>query len=266
MRLTNQMTQYPHRRCVLADVDGSILDADGIIPEGLRELIQRTPQVHWVLATGRSHSSVLATGLMEIIRPDTPHIFDGGSTIATADGTLVRTQCLSQMERRSFLDNLENYEAEYIYAGHSLGGGTCWVSERAKPVSFPTRYCTSSFADFRDEVAARNITKFSMRGVHASSITPDLHSVSHSSIVDVLPAGVDKAVAAKYVLDLLGVSPLDAAFVFNDSNDLPVVTLPEFQAMTRIKVGPEISWALHDHNPARPEDVARVLTPYLAVV
>ena len=265
MRIADLMSPAQHRKCVLADVDGSILTADGRIPNNLRELIRRTPNVHWVLATGRSHSSARATGLLDILRPDTPHIFDGGSTIATAEGKLVRTLYLSQRERRTVLNDVAKYDAEYIYAGHPLGGGTCWTSERAKSVSFPTQRRTDSFPAFQEAIADQYVTKFSMRGANASSIAPDLNTISHSDIIDILPAGVNKAEAAEYVLDLLGFAPADVAFVFNDSNDLPVVTLPAFQTMTRIKVGPKVPWARHDHNPAAPEDVAEELAPYLAI-
>ena len=60
-------------------------------------------------------------------------------------------------------------------------------------------------------------------------------------------------------MKILKISPREAAFVFNDKNDLPLVTHPLLQDITKIKVGSYLPEIKADYEVVSPYEVADVI-------
>jgi hypothetical protein len=63
---------------------------------------------------------------------------------------------------------------------------------------------------------------------------------------------------------MLGVSPSETAFVFNDFNDLSVLEHPELSQIVKLKVGDLLPDVAADYELESPYDVARVLKDLLS--
>ena len=74
----------------------------------------------------------------------------------------------------------------------------------------------------------------------------------NDTYIDVTTAGVHKGSAVVDVLAMLGVSPAETAFVFNDFNDLPVLKHPELSQIVKIKVGDLLPDVAADYALAKP--------------
>ena len=58
----------------------------------------------------------------------------------------------------------------------------------------------------------------------------------------------------------LGLDASETVFIFNDSNDLPIVNHPELSSVIKIKVGDYLPSISADYHVATPYDVADVLS------
>jgi hydroxymethylpyrimidine pyrophosphatase-like HAD family hydrolase len=95
------------------------------------------------------------------------------------------------------------------------------------------------------------------------SLPPSLNCLCNGCVVDLTPFGVDKGTGVKFVLDMLQIDPCDAAFVFNDENDLPVLSSSSLNGIVTVKVGAQLPHVCADYKVSTPSDVADVLRELL---
>ena len=81
-------------RLVATDVDGTLLDHHGVLPEGRAEAVRAliTAGIPVVLATGKLWTSVRT--LVDTLGLDGPHVACNGSVVFSADGTLLARHLL----------------------------------------------------------------------------------------------------------------------------------------------------------------------------
>lgn len=221
----------PHIRLVVADMDGTFLDADQHIPDGSRDLIQRLKDAGIIFcpASGRQYGRLAA--MFDGHSDGMPFIADNG-TLIMRDGeelgstTLPRETVVEAVKKvRSAGEDgilgvvLSGKEASYIetekapfteechkyYSGVKVVDDLLGVDDEIMKV-----------ACFDYERAADRLYPL-MSGLNSQVVLSAWHWV------DVMPEGANKGLATKTLQSRLGISP-DETIAFGDyHNDLEML-------------------------------------------
>lgn len=251
-------------KAVIMDKDGSTIVSPNILPDELGELIQQNQHIHWVMATGRSLCNVLKSPMVELLNPEVPQIIEGGARVVNLNGECLQVSHLQTHEIEHFLKVVDLDALHYLFYSVDEGGGFMYSNNleywQKQIMVLRTTDDLSEFIAWFDEIKP---AKLSVR-VKRNIDLPGVNWTQNDSYIDVTTAGVHKGSAVLDVLAMLGVSPSETAFVFNDFNDLSVLEHPELSQIVKLKVGDLLPDVAADYELESPYDVARVLKGLLS--
>jgi hydroxymethylpyrimidine pyrophosphatase-like HAD family hydrolase len=249
-------------KAVIMDGDGSTITHDGILPDNLRDLIINNPQIKWIMATGRSLDLLRRLPIIDHLSRDVPHIVDGGGRLVLHSGESVIDHFLTSQEINSLFDQLELEKIDFLYSYldeersyiYSQNGLDHW-SNRPQ---FATAKATNEIGEYRQWLLTNPPTKIFMRINTEISLT-GINWHQNEFNIDVTAKDVTKGSSCYKLLEMLGLTPKETAFVFNDRNDLPLIEHPELQDIITIKVGDYLPETEANYHVATPHDVADVI-------
>ena len=252
-------------KAVLMDGDGSTITHDGVLPQNLQQVIRANPQIKWIMATGRSLDLLHRTPIVPFLSPEVPHIVDGGSRLMKISGEVVHEQRISVPELQVFFQQLPLDKIIFLYYFLDDDKRYFYAADLSKwndNSLFATATRTADIHEFKSFTAANPPAKIFVR-VSEQIHLHGVHWNQNELNIDLTAHGVNKGSACRHLLDLLGLTPADVAFVFNDKNDLPVLLHHELQEIVKIKVGNYLPDVSADFVVGTPYEVAEVLTKLL---
>ena len=255
-------------KAIIMDGDGSSITHDGILPDNLRDLMQANPQIHWIMATGRSLDLLRHLPIIDYLSPDVPHILDGGSRLTKTNGESLLDFFISPAELESFFAQLDLTQIDFLYYYLDEQRSYLYSQQLELWQNRPmfTRAIThDNITEYRQIALANPPTKIFMR-VKEFFELHDLTWHNNEKNIDFTAHGVNKGSTCLRLLETLQIKPEQAAFVFNDRNDLPLVLHPELAQITTIKVGDYLPEINATHHVATPYDVAEVLEKLIAEI
>lgn len=223
--MTNNGTFAP--RLVALDIDGTLVDANGVLPEDLRNLVHdlAASGMPVVLSTGRSWVST-APVFDALDLPPGPAVVSNGAMVVSYPPlqvlheerfdpapTLTRVQQLLPQARVAVQDGLDWRVSEFFPDGE-LDGEVhveTWDELASRPVS---RIVIRDPEGTEDEF----LSKVADLGLHEVA-----YFVGWSAWLDIAPQGVDKAHGLQRVIDPLGLSPTDVLAIGDGRNDIEML-------------------------------------------
>lgn len=214
-------------RLVALDIDGTLVDGDGRMPEAIRRAVGRvvdsgTPVV---LSTGRSW---LAT------QPVFDHLGLPDGWAVSSNGAMVLKYAPLDIvfeERFDPAPMIAQVTELVPEARIGVQDGLHWRVSRA----FPDGELMGDVAVVPlDDLASRPVSRIVIRDPDSSDEdflarigTLGLHEVSYfvgwSAWLDIAPQGVDKAHGLQRVVDALGVAPADVLAIGDGNNDIEML-------------------------------------------
>lgn len=250
-------------KIIIMDLDGSILNPDGSIPENLQQLIKRSKNNYWSICTGRSYATTVMTGISKQIPMHALHVFDGGGLISSLSGHIYKTYFLSEKDKDSFINffNANIDLIEYVFSSCDLTGGV--VYSKISNLDFPAIGYVSNLSDYASLIYGNKLTKISIRMKNEFdrnnfSMAGCNFNISTKNI-DITSINTNKGSAVCEVLKNLNYKSEDVIFVFNDYNDLPVINHPDLSDITKIRVGNSVDIA-SEYSVDSQDDVAEILS------
>lgn len=252
------------RKCVLMDLDGSTPIDSITVARSLVDLIQHNPDVHWVMVTGRSYASAIATEYGKLLCGNSLHVFDGGAMIATLEGLVLHRSVMSKSDIERLHVHLQADFGSYVFGSSGTGSG--FVCSTDTSIEFPqvSRF-TESLSTFMHWALSESVQKISVSGIDPAGIPEQLNHCKSGPVLDFLPPGISKASGVQNVLSMLAIRPQEAAFVFNDQNDLAVIEDPSLRGIYLIKVGEELPQIPAHARVNTPNDVSTLLSDWLSI-
>jgi hypothetical protein len=225
-------------RLVVADLDGTLLDGDGRLPEGTTEVIRalRERGVAFAPASGRQHATIAR--LFDEVLDGLDVIAENGAYV-TRDGVEVAAHTLDPEWVRSVLRFCRDLSARGADLGVVLcGKESAWV-ERTDDVFLreAERYyvrlaTTADLTAVRDGVFKLAVHDFGdPTAFTAPALTdfcdPQPVVVSGRHWVDVMGSGVDKGLAVRDLQGALGVTPAQTMAFGDYLNDVEMLDAAE---------------------------------------
>jgi HAD superfamily hydrolase (TIGR01484 family) len=216
-------------RLVALDIDGTIVDHDGVMPEEVRVGIRRVVDagVPVVLATGRAwHGTQPIVDLLDL--PAGPSISSNGAVVVNYPPLdIVRARTFDPSE---VIARVEEFApgtliaVEEIGRGYRLSGpfphgdltGEMVIEDVAQLSSRPVTRVILRDPDASDQDFIRLAEHLGLHGV--------TYFVGWSAWLDIAPEGADKASALADVAVELGVSPADVLALGDGRNDIEMLT------------------------------------------
>lgn len=255
----------PKIKAVFMDKDGSTIVAPNILPENLAGLMSGHSDIHWIMATGRSFCNVLKSPMAKILPLKSLHIVEGGARIMNLSGECAVCNPLTNHELEHFFEIVPLEQLHYLFYAVDDVGGFVYSTELDKwQDKLAIVRETSSLNEFRNWFKEVHPAKLSVR-VKQDIELPGLNWTQNDNYVDVTRAGVHKGSAIVDMLKILGITPAEAVFVFNDFNDLSVIEHQQLKELTTIKVGDLLPETPADYHVETPYDVAGILKQLLGV-
>lgn len=229
------------RKVLLSDLDGTLLGPDHRLGARTVAAVRAAAAAGWTfcLATGR-----MPAGTLPVARElgvGCPLVCLGGSFVVDADGGQVFSRTLPAVTAEGVLSTIE---ALWPRMEPSFFAGWDWfVSDPAGPAVQREQRIVDARATGADlhELIVRSVLPnkiFCSRsaGFAGESLKmaqelarrfPDVHVVRSASglMVEVVPAGVDKAAGARALLAHLGASAADAVAFGDDENDVALLRM-----------------------------------------
>lgn len=248
-------------KAIIMDGDGSSITHDGILPDNLRDLMVASPQINWIMATGRSLDLLRHLPIIHYLSPDIPHILDGGSRLNKITGECLQDFFISPEEIECFFAQLDLSQIDFLYYYLDEQRSYLFSQQLELWQERPMFIKSTKFNDITkyQQITLENPpTKVFMR-VKEYFELQNLTWHNNEKNIDFTAHGVDKGSSCLKLLETLQIKPYEAVFVFNDRNDLPLVLHPELQQITTIKVGDYLPEVNSTYHVATPYDVADVL-------
>lgn len=256
-------------KAVIMDGDGSTLTSDNLLPNNLKEVIIQNPQIKWIMATGRSLELLRKTPIYNYLSLDVPHIVDGGSCLMFLHGKYKTRHLINPEYIEIFFNKLVLEKTNFIYYSPDGKNSYAYSIEENFQNTFKFRdkkvnYC-SRIEQFREWINSYPPSKI-LLNIKDKFDLEGLYYHQNENNFDITAHNINKGSACVELLKELNLHPNEVAFVFNDKNDLPIVTHPLLQEITKIKVGdylPEVSAHYHI---ATPHEVASILQQLISKI
>jgi hydroxymethylpyrimidine pyrophosphatase-like HAD family hydrolase len=216
-------------KLVALDVDGTVVDHDGTLPEPVREAVgQLLDQgVRVVLATGRSWHG--AVPVFEQLRlPPGPTVCSNGAVIVTHPPTEVvrsvtfdATEVVTKVLQRqpNTLVAVEEVGRGYRVSGDFPGGdlsGELIISDVAEMIAEPVTRVILRDPSSTDEDFVRMAAEL---GLHGCS-----YFIGFSAWLDLVPEGVDKSSGLAEVAADMGIDRSEVLALGDGRNDIEMLT------------------------------------------
>lgn len=249
-------------KAIIMDGDGSTITHDNKLPDNLRDLICANQQLKWIMATGRSMDLLKVTPIYDYLSDDIYHIVDGGSCLMYKSGDIHKQHLLIDEEIDALFSKLRLESTNWLY--HSPDGKKAFVytnqdklKEKAHNISnFVT--VTDSILEYRDYLRKFPTGKIFLNVSEEFDLS-GIHYQRNENNFDITRHGIHKGSAFIDMLIDLGLDASETVFIFNDSNDLPIVNHHELSKVIKIKVGNYLPDISADYHVATPYDVADIL-------
>ena len=221
-------------KLVAADVDGTLVDSQKRIPEGLPEAVRklRAHGIRFVIASGRQYYNVLKT--FDAMKDDVDILSDNGSMLLDRDGPYFTSPlapddvaavraAVAHMPAVSVL--LAGVRAAYMRAATPLCASEV-VKFYERLIIAPDAFrraeedVVCKIALFDDESSAKNLAP--VMAPFADHLTPNL---SGDHWLDIMNPGVDKASGLRILLDRFGVKPEECMAFGDYENDIAMLRL-----------------------------------------
>jgi len=250
---------------ILMDIDGSIFTTDRHFPEKLGELISAHPEINWILATGRSLDLVKILPFATLVSQTLPHVLDGGSKIEYISGTVFEKEPLTFDELDTLFSQLSEDKIEFIYSASSLDNRILYAEKVEKfnfNEDFDSVKVTYNFEEFQAWCYQKPPSKIFVHSKYKLDIK-NLHFFQNECHFDVTHSGVDKGSGAEKLFSHFLLDPSKTLIIFNDFNDLPLITSRFFKNSLKLKVGDLLPEIQTDFTAATPYEVVEILEPLL---
>jgi Cof subfamily protein (haloacid dehalogenase superfamily) len=229
-------------RLIALDIDGTLLDSHGNIPEDNRRAIARAIDqgVEVVLATGRRYD--FARPIFEALPDPLTLILSNGAVVKTKDGrTLIRSLLPQSHARTVLADTLEHRESAALVFDRPLEGQVVfervdWEHPRHSRFFHANRPFISEVQPLEDALIEDPVqvmftgTCADMRTLFARLRTSGPYSVALTeylhrdfSLVDVVREGCTKGTALKAWAERRGLSPQHVMAIGDNLNDLEML-------------------------------------------
>jgi len=247
-------------KAIIMDGDGSTLvHKTTELPDNLRDLMLSNRHIKWIMATGRSLDLLKRTPIADYLSTDVPHILDGGSRLMYLDGVDVYSHFIKLEVLKHFFSIVKLDAINYLY--YSPDG----ISAYAYTLSDSFRFdgdnvnITRNIDEFANWTYNEPPTKL-LVNAHADLTFDGLHYYKNDDNIDITAEGVNKGSACVDLLTRLEIKPHEAAFVFNDKNDLPVIEHSALSDLITIKVGGWLPQVKPSFSVSNPYEVADILS------
>lgn len=212
-------------RLVATDVDGTLLDHHGVLPEGRAVAVRRliAAGIPVVLATGKLWTSVRT--LVGPLGLEGPHVACNGSIVFSADGTLLARHLLDAAAADEVTRRLQRDGVPHaVY----LEDGTI-VTDEVRPAHdvlplLGEPLPVAAGRDGRGVIKVLAILPAEEEG-DLRRMAADTASVQRTGprFLEWNAPGVDKATGLSTVADLLGIGLADVVAVGDAENDVPML-------------------------------------------
>ncbi len=222
-------------RLIALDVDGTLLDSQHQLAPAVRRAVldQIARGLTIVLATGKLYAAIAP--LVADLGLAGPTITCNGAAIVRApDQAVLRVTTLSDAETRLALDTV---------ARHAPDLPVAWYTPDAIFTDAPQRDLDDILGAYH-EPPLRHVARLdatlplpvklllagaparleALRVVAEPAVAGILRVVrSAASFLEFMPPGVDKGVALRFVMEMLGVARADVAAIGDGENDIPLI-------------------------------------------
>jgi hydroxymethylpyrimidine pyrophosphatase-like HAD family hydrolase len=215
-------------RLVALDIDGTVVDHDGALPEAVRKAVGRVldADVPVVLATGRSWHGTRPV-FDELGLPPGPSVASNGAVIVSYPPQEIRKAVT--FDPREVIKKVVQFAPGTLIAVEEIGRGYRLNGH------FPGGDLTGEMViESIEQLSARPVTRIILRDPDRSdedftSLARHLglqgvtYFVGWSAWLDIAPLGVNKASALQDVADDLGVDPTDVLAFGDGRNDIEML-------------------------------------------
>jgi len=215
-------------RLVALDIDGTVVDHDGALPEAVRKAVGRVldADVPVVLATGRSWHGTRPV-FDELGLPPGPSVASNGAVVVSYPPQEIRKAVT--FDPREVIKKVVQFAPGTLIAVEEIGRGYRLNGH------FPGGDLTGEMViESIEQLSARPVTRIILRDPDRSdedftSLARHLglqgvtYFVGWSAWLDIAPLGVNKASALQDVADDLGVDPADVLAFGDGRNDIEML-------------------------------------------
>ncbi len=215
-------------RLVALDIDGTVVDHDGALPEAVRKAVGRVldADVPVVLATGRSWHGTQPV-FDELGLPPGPSVASNGAVVVSYPPQEIRKAVT--FDPREVIKKVVQFAPGTLIAVEEIGRGYRLNGH------FPGGDLTGEMIiESIEQLSARPVTRIILRDPDRSdedftSLARHLglqgvtYFVGWSAWLDIAPLGVNKASALQDVADDLGVDPADVLAFGDGRNDIEML-------------------------------------------
>ena len=215
-------------RLVALDIDGTVVDHDGALPEAVRKAVGRVldADVPVVLATGRSWHGTRPV-FDELGLPPGPSVASNGAVVVSYPPQEIRKAVT--FDPREVIKKVVQFAPGTLIAVEEIGRGYRLNGH------FPGGDLTGEMViESIEQLSARPVTRIILRDPDRSdedftSLARHLglqgvtYFVGWSAWLDIAPLGVNKASALQDVADDLGVDPTDVLAFGDGRNDIEML-------------------------------------------
>lgn len=249
-------------KAVIMDGDGSTLTKDNRLPPNLKEMMCQNPKIKWIMATGRSLELLKKTPIYDYLSADVPHIIDGGSCLMFLNGEC-KTRHLIGLESIDLLfSKLILEKTNFIYYSPDGENGYTYSTEKNFQDTFKfhgeTVCYTTNIEQFHEWISSYPPSKILLNVKEMFNLN-GLYYHQNENNFDITEQNINKGSGCVELLEDLNILPNEAAFIFNDGNDLPIVEHPHLRDITKIKVGNYLPGVIANYSVNTPYDVVSIL-------
>jgi hydroxymethylpyrimidine pyrophosphatase-like HAD family hydrolase len=215
-------------RLVALDIDGTVVDHDGALPEAVRKAVGMVLDAHVpvVLATGRSWHGTQPV-FDELGLPPGPSVASNGAVVVSYPPQEIRKAVT--FDPREVIKKVVQFAPGTLIAVEEIGRGYRLNDH------FPGGDLTGEMIiESIEQLSARPVTRIILRDPDRSdedftSLARHLglqgvtYFVGWSAWLDIAPLGVNKASALQNVADDLGVDPADVLAFGDGRNDIEML-------------------------------------------
>jgi 5-amino-6-(5-phospho-D-ribitylamino)uracil phosphatase len=215
-------------RLVALDIDGTVVDHDGALPEAVRKAVGRVldADIPVVLATGRSWHGTRPV-FDELGLPPGPSVASNGAVVVSYPPQEIRKAVT--FDPREVIKKVVQFAPGTLIAVEEIGRGYRLNGH------FPGGDLTGEMViESIEQLSARPVTRIILRDPDRSdedftSLARHLglqgvtYFVGWSAWLDIAPLGVNKASALQDVADDLGVDPTDVLAFGDGRNDIEML-------------------------------------------
>ncbi len=214
-------------RLVALDIDGTLVDGDGVMPPEVRAAVRRIVDdgIPVVLSTGRSWLATQAV-FDELGLPPGPAVVSNGAMLVSYPPFEVRHE--SRFDPAPVVRRVAEAAPD---ARIAVQDGLDWRVSREFP---PGELLGGITIESIDELASRPVSRVIVRDPDSNAeafaelvAQLGLHEVAYfigwSAWLDIAPQGVDKAHGLQLVCDELGVDPAEVLAIGDGRNDIEML-------------------------------------------